>query len=225
MSEYTLLDTSTEHGLTMRIFQKGESFSIRVDTEDSELMNNGFHYSEDVLAELACEPIRSRAKAHVLVGGLGMGFTLASALKHVNADATVTVSELMAAVVRWNELYLGAGAGYPMQDKRTRIINQDVGKVMSEHKDTFDAIMLDVDNGPDGYTRDSNDSLYGLTGLTNAYESLRSGGVLTVWSAEPDIAFTQRMMKVGFEVEQQLVKSHPQQTHGARHTIWIGTRY
>ena len=225
MSEYTLLDTSTEHGLTMRIFQRGDEFSIRVDTEDSELMNNEFHYSEDVLAELACEPIRERKSAHVLVGGLGMGFTLASALKHVNADATVSVSELMAAVVRWNQLYLGKGADYPMRDKRTRIINQDVGKVMSEHKDSFDAIMLDVDNGPDGYTRDSNDSLYGLAGLTNAHEALKSGGVLTVWSAAPDIEFTQRMMKVGFEVEQKLVKSHPEQTHGARHTIWIGTRY
>jgi len=225
MIEYTLLDTSTEHGLTMRIFQRGDEFSIRVDSEDSELMNNEFHYSEDVLAELACEPIRERKSAHVLVGGLGMGFTLASALKHVNADATVSVSELMAAVVRWNQLYLGKGADYPMRDKRTRIINQDVGKVMSEHKDTFDAIMLDVDNGPDGYTRDSNDSLYGLAGLTNAHEALTSGGVLTVWSAAPDIEFTQRMMKVGFEVEQKLVKSHPEQTHGARHTIWIGTRY
>ena len=225
MDEYTLLDTSTEHGLTMRIFQRDESFSIRVDTEDSELMNNGFHYSEDVLAELACAPIKGRAKAHVLVGGLGMGFTLASALKHVNADATVTVSELMSAVVRWNELYLGKGAGFPLSDKRTRVINQDVGKVMSEHKDSFDAIMLDVDNGPDGYTRDSNDSLYGLNGLTNAHEALKSGGVLTVWSAAPDIEFTQRMMKVGFEVEQKLVKSHPEQTHGSRHTIWIGTRY
>ncbi|HIP07742.1 MAG TPA: hypothetical protein EYG66_07765 [Mariprofundaceae bacterium] len=225
MSEYILIDTSTEHGLTMRIFQQGESFSIRVDSEDSELMNNAFHYSEDVLAELACEPIRDRKNAHVLVGGLGMGFTLASALKHVNADATVSVSELMAAVVRWNQLYLGKGAGYPMRDKRTRIINQDVGKVMREHKNTFDAIMLDVDNGPDGYTRDSNDSLYGLAGLTEAYEALKSGGVLTIWSAAPDLAFTQRMMKVGFEVEQKLVKSHPEQTHGARHTIWIGTRY
>jgi len=225
MDEYTLLDSSTEHGLTMRIFQLGDEFSIRVDQTDSELMNNEFHYSEDVLAELACAPIRARKNAHVLVGGLGMGFTLASALKHTNADATVSVSELMAAVVRWNELYLGKGAGYPLRDARTRVINQDVGKVMSEHKDTFDAIMLDVDNGPDGFTRDSNDSLYGLVGLTNAHEALKSGGVLTVWSAAPDIEFTQRMMKVGFEVEQQLVKSHPQQTHGARHTIWIGTRY
>jgi len=169
--------------------------------------------------------VRHRDKVHVLVGGLGMGFTLASALKHSNADTTVSVSELMSAVIRWNEQYLGAGAGFPLLDQRVHVMNQDVGKVMSEHKNTFDAIMLDVDNGPDGFSRDSNDALYGLTGLTNAYEALKSGGVLTVWSAEPDLAFTQRMMKVGFEVEQQLVKTHPNQTHGARHTIWIGTRY
>ena len=225
MNEYTLLEASTEHGTTMRLFQRGDEFSIQVDGEDSELMNNGYHYSEDVLAELACEPVRARENAHVLVGGLGMGFTLASALKHSNADATVSVSELMAAVIRWNELYLGEGAGFPLRDQRVAVLNQDVGKVMSEHKNTFDAIMLDVDNGPDGFSRDSNDALYGLTGLTNAYEALKSGGVLTVWSAEPDIAFTQRMMKVGFEVEQQKVKTHPDQIFGARHTIWIGTRY
>lgn len=225
MREYTLLDTATEHGTTMRLFKKDKEFSIRVDHEESELMNNGFHFSEDVLAELACEPIRNREKAHVLVGGLGMGFTLASALQHVNSDATVTVSELMAAVIRWNELYLGAGAGFPLHDKRVRVLNQDVGRVMREHKESFDAIMLDVDNGPDGFTRDSNDSLYGLSGLTNAYEALKSGGVLTVWSAEADMVFTQRLMKAGFEVEQQLVKAHPDQTHGHRHTIWIARRY
>jgi len=225
MSEYTLLDTSTEHGTTMHLFQREEEFSIQVEGEDSELMNNGYHYSEDVLAELACKPVQNRKKAHVLVGGLGMGFTLASALKHIHSDATVSVSELMTAVVRWNELYLGEGAGFPLKDSRVKVLNQDVGKMMSDHKHTFDAIMLDVDNGPDGFSLDSNDALYGLTGLTNAYEALKSGGVLTVWSAEPDLAFTQRMMKVGFEVEQQKVKTHPDQTFGARHTIWIGTRY
>jgi len=225
MSSFTLLDTSTEHGTTMRLFRRDDEFSIQVDGEESELMNNGYHYSEDVLAELACEPVRDRKHSHVLVGGLGMGFTLASALKHCNADATVSVSELMSAVIRWNEQYLGEGAGFPLRDQRVNVMNHDVGKVMNEHKNTFDAIMLDVDNGPDGFTRDSNDALYGLIGLTNAYEALKPGGVLTVWSAEPDIAFTQRMMKVGFEVEQQLVKTHPNQSYGARHTIWIGTRY
>ena len=225
MNAYKLLDTSTEHGTTMRLFRRGDEYSIQVDGEDSELMNNGYHYSEDVLAELACEPVRGRKNVHVLVGGLGMGFTLSSALKHSNADATVSVSELMSAVITWNEKYLGEGSGFPLQDQRVSVLNQDVGKVMSEYKNTFDAIMLDVDNGPDGFSRDSNDALYGLTGLTNAYEALKPGGLLTVWSAEPDLAFTQRMMKVGFEVEQQKVKTHPDQTYGARHTIWIGTRH
>ncbi len=225
MTSYTLLDSSSEHGTTMRLLQRGKEFSIRVDGEDSELMNNSFHYSEDVLAELACNHLKHREKTHILVGGLGMGFTLASALKHSSPDTRVTVSELMSAVVRWNKKYLGVCAGFPLQDKRVSILEQDVGKVMTEHKNSFDAIMLDVDNGPDGFTRDSNDSLYGLQGLNNAYEALKPGGVLTVWSAAPDSAFTQRMMKVGFEVEQQLVKGHPAQTSGPRHTIWIGVRY
>ncbi|MDX8387945.1 MAG: hypothetical protein R8M46_05360 [Ghiorsea sp.] len=222
---FTLLDSSTEHGTTMHLFQCGDEFSIRVDKEDSELMNNNFHYSEDVLAEIVCKHVQALEKPHLLIGGLGMGFTLASALKHSVPNATITVSELMHAVVHWNQKYLGHVAGFPLKDKRVQIWEHDVGKVMVEHKNTFNGIMLDVDNGPDGYTRDSNDSLYGLQGLNNAYEALKPGGILTVWSAAPDIAFTQRMMKVGFEVEQQLVKAHPEQNSGPRHTIWSGVRY
>jgi spermidine synthase len=222
---YTLLDSSTEHGTTMHLFQRDDEFSIRVEKEDSELMNNEFHYSEDVLAKIACEHVHTREQPHLLIGGLGMGFTLASALKHSSASAKIIVSELMHAVVRWNQTYLAHLAEFPLHDNRVQVLEQDVGQVMTEHKNTFDAIMLDVDNGPDGYTRDSNDNLYGLQGLNNAYEALKPGGILTVWSAEPDIAFTQRMMKVGFEVEQQLVKAHPEQTSGPRHTIWSGVRY
>ncbi len=222
MIPYRLLDSATEHGTTLRLYQRGVDFSIRVD-KAGDLMNSRTHHSEDILAELACKPVASRKHPHLLVGGLGMGFTLAAALAHSGPDARITVSELMPAVVRWNREYLGIVAGFPLDDERVTVIEQDVGKIMHEHKNGFDAIMLDVDNGPDAFTRDDNDSLYGLRGLNNAYAALKPGGILTVWSAFPDESFTQRMMKVGFDVEQRRVRAHKNQA-SHRHTIWIGIR-
>jgi len=222
MIPYRLIDTATEHGTTLKLYQRGIDFSIRVD-KAGDLMNSRTHHSEDVLAELACKAIAGRKKPHLLVGGLGMGFTLATALSHCGPAARITVSELMPAVVRWNREYLGIVAGCPLDDKRVFVLEQDVGKVMSDHRNGFDAIMLDVDNGPDAFTRDDNDSLYGLYGLNNAYEALKPGGVLTVWSAFPDDAFTRRMMKVGFTVEQQRVRAHKNQANH-RHMIWIGIK-
>jgi len=222
MIPFKLIDTTCDHGTTMRLYQRGEEFSIRVD-KAGDLMNSRSHYSEDVLAELACEYIAGRENPHLLVGGLGMGFTLAAVLSHTSPAATVTVSELMPAVVRWNRGHLGSITGFPLNDERVIVVEQDVGKVMREHKNGFDAIMLDVDNGPDSFTRDDNDALYSLRGLNNAYDALRPGGVLTVWSVASDTAFTQRMMKVGFDVEQRRVRAHPAQ-RSLRHTIWIGIR-
>lgn len=222
MKPYLLLDTATEHDTTMKLYQRGDEFSIRVE-KAGELMNSRTHNSEDILAELACNKISDRNNAQLLVGGLGIGFTLATALTHSAPSATVTVSELMSAVVRWNRQYMGAVANYPLNDKRVVIIEQDVGKVMREHKQHFDAIMLDVDNGPDSFSRDDNNSLYGLRGLHNAYNALTDGGVLTVWSAFSDHTFTQRLKKVGFSVEAHKVKAHKSQRRGS-HTIWLAVR-
>ncbi len=222
MIPFRLLDTVTENGATLQLYQRGVDFSIRVD-KAGDLMNSRQHHSEDVLAELACKPIAHRENPQVLVGGLGMGFTLTAALSKVPASARVIVAELMPAVVRWNREYLGIVSGFPLDDERVSVLEQDVGKVMQDHKNGFDAIMLDVDNGPDAFTCDDNDSLYGLRGLNNAYSALKSGGVLTVWSAFPDERFTQRMMKIGFDVEQQRVRAHKNQA-GRRHTIWIGVK-
>ncbi|OIO70270.1 MAG: hypothetical protein COW62_08495 [Zetaproteobacteria bacterium CG17_big_fil_post_rev_8_21_14_2_50_50_13] len=224
MTPYTLIDSSTEHGTTLRLLQAGDEFTIRVDGEHGELMHCSVHNSEDVLAELACRHITGRENPRLLVGGLGMGYTLASALLHSGPDARITVAELMPAVVRWNREYIGGFAGHPLNDPRVDVIIQDVGKVMRSHIDTFDAIMLDVDNGPDGYTRDDNDNLYGLSGLEIAFEALKPGGVLTVWSADRDHNFTQRLMKIGFEVETKLVDEHIDGL-GAKHTIWVAVRY
>ncbi len=222
MIPFDEIDKASDHGGIMRLYQRGEEWSIRVDKQ-GELMNSRAHNSEDVLAELACAHVAGRKSAHLLVGGLGMGFTLRAALDHAGPDATVTVSELVPAVVRWNREHLGALAGFPLDDPRVVVLEQDVGRVMREHEEGFDAIMLDVDNGPDAFTREDNESLYGYPGLNNAYDALRPGGVLTVWSAAPDISFAQRMMKVGFDVEERRVRAVVTES-GGRHTIWIGIR-
>ncbi|MDX8397342.1 MAG: MnmC family methyltransferase [Mariprofundaceae bacterium] len=224
MTDYTLLDSSHENGTTLRLLQRGDEFTIRVDHQDGELMHSSVHNSEDVLAEIACKHIANRESPSLLVGGLGMGYTLAAALKYSSQDARISVAELMPAVVRWNQGVLGQIAGHPLKSSRVDVMIQDVGKVMREHKNSFDAIMLDVDNGPDGFTRDNNDSLYGLNGLEIAYEALKPNGVLTVWSADTDLAFTQRLMKLGFEVEERRVREDTQE-RGAIHTIWIAIRY
>jgi len=222
MIPFDEIDKASDHGGIMRLYQRGDEWSIRVDKQ-GELMNSRAHNSEDVLAELACAHVSGRTAVHLLVGGLGMGFTLRAALDHAGPDATVTVSELVPAVVRWNREHLGALAGFPLDDPRVVVLEQDVARVMREHEECFDAIMLDVDNGPDAFTREDNESLYGYPGLNNAYDALRPGGVLTVWSAAPDVSFAQRMMKVGFDVEERRVRAVATES-GGRHTIWIGIR-
>lgn len=222
MIPYTLLATATEYGTTLKLYQRGKEFSIRVD-KVGELMNSRLHHSEEALAKLACDHILGIDHPKLLIGGLGMGFTLAEALKHASSSASLIVAELMPAVVHWNRQYLGEIAEFPLLDERVEILQQDVGKIMFEHKNSFDAIMLDVDNGPDGFTRDDNDALYGLRGLNNAYDALKPGGVLTVWSAFSDEGFTQRMRKVGFDVHQHRVRAQNAK-RGAQHTIWVAIR-
>ncbi len=221
MIPHTLIDTATHAGTTLRLYRRGAEFSIRVD-KAGELMNSRAHHSEDVLAELACKMIAGRQNPHLLVGGLGIGFTLAAVLAHTGPDARVTVSELFPAVVRWNQDYMGQLSGFPLNDTRVQVLEQDVAQVMREHKN-LDAIMLDVDNGPSSFTHGDNDALYGLHGLSLAFDALKPGGVLTVWSATDDPAFTRRMEKTGFQVTQQRAGSHKAR-RGNRHTIWIGVR-
>jgi len=222
MIPYLLIDTASYAETTLRLYQRGDEFSIRVD-KAGELMNSRAHHSEEVLAELACKQISDRKSPHLLVGGLGIGFTLAAVLSHTGTDARVTVSELIPAVVRWNRDYMGRLAGFPLNDTRVNVLEQDVGLVMRQHPNSFDAIMLDVDNGPSSFTCDDNDSLYSMRGLSSAYQALKSGGVLTVWSATDDPAFTRRMTQAGFAVTQQRVGSHNTR-RGNQHTIWIGVR-
>ncbi len=185
-------------------------------------MNSRVHGSEDALAEHACARLVDRSSPHLLIGGLGMGFTLAAALRQLGDQARVFVAELIPAVVAWNRGPLGERAGHPLLDPRVTVHEGDVARILKAKQQAYDAILLDVDNGPEGLTRKENDWLYSINGLSAAYASLRPQGVLAVWSAGPDRDFTQRLRKVGLEVDEARVRAHG--AKGTRHIIWLARR-
>lgn len=205
-------------GGELRLFREGPEFSIKI-AGGGELMHSRAHGSEDRLAEITCTRIAARPAPRVLIGGLGMGFTLAAALKHLGPTATVVVAELVPAVVEWNHGPLGEHAGRPLTDARASVEVGDVALVLQRERAAFDAILLDVDNGPQGLTHKRNDWLYSLPGLEAAMAALRPGGVLAIWSAGPDPLFTIRLKKARFRVEQVPVRAHGNK--GARHLIWL----
>lgn len=201
--------------------KRGTEFSIRVAA--TELMNSRIHGSEDALAELTCSRISRKPGRRILIGGLGMGYTLAAALQHSDDDSLITVAELIPAVIRWNREHLGHLAGNPLADGRVFVRQEDVAKTITREKSIWDAIILDVDNGPDGLTRKVNDRLYGLSGLKNAFLALRNGGVLSIWSSGTDEQFTSRLKQCRFQTEIVTVRAR-KPGKGARHTIWLATK-
>jgi spermidine synthase len=205
----------------LRLYRRNDEFSIKI-MGRGELMNSRVHGSEDALAEQTCARLVGCLKPRLLVGGLGMGFTLAAALRHVGAQAQVVVAELVPAVVAWNRGPLGEPSGHPLQDPRVTVCEGDVARMLMAERQAYDAILLDVDNGPEGLTRKANDWLYSMDGLSAAYAALRPQGVLAVWSAGPDQNFLQRLRKVGFEVDEVRVRAHG--SKGARHIIWFARR-
>jgi len=207
-------------GKRLSLHRRDSEFSIRVG--GGELMNSRSHGSEEKLAELACARLAGRDEAQVLIGGLGMGFTLAAALRQLGAAARLTVAELVPQVVAWNRGPLAELAGNPLSDPRVTVCEGDVARMIKARPLAYDAILLDVDNGPEGLTHSDNDWLYGSDGLSAAYAALRPGGVLAVWSAGRDPAFTGRLRKAGFEVEEVRVRARG--SKGARHIIWLARR-
>jgi spermidine synthase len=205
--------------ITLR--QRGTEFSIR--TADTELMNSRLHGSEDALAELTCSRIKQKNGLRILIGGLGMGYTLAAALAQSEKDTLITVSELIPAVVRWNRQHLGHLAGRPLDDPRVSIQEEDVAESIRRNKSAWDAILLDVDNGPDGLTLKANDRLYDISGLKTTFSALRPGGILAVWSSGPDEAFTCRLKRCQFQTETVTVRAR-KPGKGARHTIWLAEK-
>jgi spermidine synthase len=223
MTIWKLLDTAQipGNGGELELHQQDAEFSIGI-AGGANLMNTWEHSSEDALAELACRKFAGHPHPRVLIGGLGMGFTLAAALRLLGPGAQVVVAELVPEVVEWNRGPLGAHAGYPLLDDRTRVREGDVAKLLKSEKKAYDAILLDVDNGPEGLTRKRNEWLYSMDGLTVAYTALRPQGTLAVWSAGPDGNFTERLKKTGFKVRQSRVRAR--QEEGALHTIWLAER-
>lgn len=222
MIPWTQLGTTTvPGGGELRLMQRGAEFSIRLG--HNELMNSRIHGSEEMLAEIACARIGRRARPRVLIGGLGMGFTLRAALDSLVQDAEVVVAELVPAVIAWNRGPLAALSGNALADTRVILHEGDVAVRIRSEQATCEAILLDVDNGPDGLTRSDNDRLYDLEGLKAAHRALRPGGVLAVWSAGEDRKFTERLRKVGFVAEEVRTRARGARG-GARHVIWIAIR-
>jgi spermidine synthase len=221
MIPWSLEDTAKiPGGDELRLMRRGAEFSIRLG--QFELMNSRLSGSEKALATLSCSRIRARKSPTVLIGGLGMGFTLRSALEELGADARIVVAELVPAVVAWARGPMAEVFGSSLTDPRVSIREVDVGDLIGSARSAYDAILLDVDNGPDGLTRKANDRLYGFGGLAAARTALRAGGVLAVWSSAPDNGFMARLRKSGFGVDEVRVHAHGKR--GARHVIWIAAK-
>jgi len=206
------------HGGEVTLLKRGTEFSMR--TAGTELMNSRIHGSESALAELTCSRIKRKSGLRFLIGGLGMGYTLAAALEQSEPDTLVTVSELIPAVVRWNREHLGHLAGMPLDDPRVSVEEEDVAETIRKRTSAWDAILLDVDNGPDGLTRKANDRIYGSSGLKTSFSALRPGGILAVWSSGADEAFTRRLKQCGFQTETVTLRAR-KPGKGGRHTIWL----
>lgn len=221
MIPWSLIDTAQIPGGegALRLMRRGAEFSIMLG--GNELMNSRLSGSEEALATLSCERI-SRAEPRILIGGLGMGFTLRAVLAVTAPKAQVVVAELVPAVVAWARGPMAALHGSSLTDPRVSIQEADVGQLIRAARASYDAILLDVDNGPDGLTREANDGLYHMAGLTAARAALRPGGVLAVWSSGPDRNFTKRLQSAGFGVEEIRVRANGR-SGGARHVVWIAT--
>ncbi len=220
MTPWETLDrATTPAGNELVLRRRGDEYVIRVDGKD--LMGSRAHASEEALAKLTCEAIATRPTLRILIGGLGMGFTVRAALDALPREAQVDVAELLPAVVRWNRGPLSALAKNPLADRRTHVLEGDVVDIITSASGIYDAILLDVDNGPEALTTQNNARLYSLEGLASAARALKPGGTLAVWSAFEDAKFTKRLATANFNARTERVRA----THngGSRHTLWLAT--
>ena len=211
--------TRTPDGEDMSLTRQGHEYVILANGKP--LMSSRMHGSEEALAAFGCRDARLRESPHVLIGGLGMGFTLRATLDLLPPGATVVVAELVPAVVEWNRGPLAALAGDPLQDPRVRIEIGDVVATLQSSVRRFDAVLLDVDNGPAAFTATRNARLYDDNGLAAARSALTENGVLAVWSAWEDRRFEQRLRYAGFTVTVERVRARLKKG-GPRHTIFLG---
>lgn len=219
MKPFELLAHSrTADGTVLKLVRRDTEYLILAD--DKPLMSSRMHGSEEALALAACRAARTWKQPHVLIGGLGMGFTLRAALQILPPQASVVVVELAPAVVEWNRGPLGELAAHPLKDERVRVEIDDVAATLASQPHQFDAVLLDVDNGPAAFTVSNNASLYDNVGLATAFRALKHDGVLAVWSARADKKFEQRLVQAGFTVEVERAPARGKNS-GARHTIYL----
>jgi len=217
-----LIDTAQlPDGGTLRLMNRGADFSILFGR--NELMSSRLRGSEEALATLACEHLHGRARPRMLIGGLGMGFTLRAALGALPADAAIVVAELVPEILAWAEGPLSHLFGDSLSDPRVAIELRDVQLCIAGARPGYDAILLDVDNGPDGLIHAANDRLYGGPGLRAAHAALNPGGILAIWSAYPDRAFAERLARAGFAVDERKVRATGGRK-GAHHIVWLATK-
>ncbi|MGJ8570676.1 MAG: spermidine synthase [Hoeflea sp.] len=222
MIPWERLDTvRLEEGVELKLMRRGHEFSIMLGS--NELMNSRLSGSEEALAELAAQKLEGRAQARMLIGGLGMGFTLRAALKGLGDDARITVAELVPAVIDWARGPMASVFDGCLEEDRVSVHQGDVGELIRGSDDLWDAILLDVDNGPDGLTRTGNDALYSAAGLASALRALTPGGIFSVWSSAADAAFTRRLKQAGFAVTEVRTRASTKK-RGARHMIWVATK-
>lgn len=207
-------------GAELRLMQRGGEFSITVGAD--ELMNSRRGGSEKALGDLACRSLRDAPTPRVLIGGLGMGFTLRAVLAALSPQAEITVAELVSEVIAWARGPLAGVFDGGLDDPRVRLVQGDVASLIGRAQTAYDAIILDIDNGPDGLVRSANDGLYRSHGLAAVRRALRPGGVLAIWSATHDAAFTRRLATAGFSVQEHTARSGGRNS-GARHLVWIGS--
>jgi spermidine synthase len=212
-------ETCTPDEAQVRLMRQGGEYVIFANGKS--LMSSRMHGSEEALATLACQRARTLTAPCVLVGGLGMGFTLRATLDLLPRGATVVVAELLPAVVEWNRGPLGPLAEHPLKDRRVHVDVGDVAATLRSSAGRFDAVVLDVDNGPDAFTVSDNAWLYSDRGLASVRAALTIGGVLAVWSAWEDRKFEQRLRYGGFDVDVERVRARLKKG-GARHTIFLG---
>ncbi len=217
-----LATATAPDGEALRLLRRGDEFSIRL-ADGNELMNSRLGGSEEALGTLALDRLVGRSAPRVLIGGLGMGFTLRAVQAIAPPEARLIVSEIVPDIITWAKEHMVEVFGAALSDPRLEVRTGDVLAEIRQATDTFDAILLDVDNGPDGLVRADNGALYGVEGLQSARRALAPGGVLAVWSAAPDAAFSKRLSRCGFDVSEHTVRAG-RTKRGARHTIWIAVR-
>ncbi len=222
MQPRELIDTAPiPGGQELKLYRRGGDYMIVLDR--NELMSSRMSGSEKALAVFTLDRLKHASDPHLLVGGYGMGFTLRAALAQMGPGGRITLAELVPQIIAWARgpmVDLAAGC---LDDPRVRLVEGDVAAAIASASGSYDAILLDVDNGPDGLTTPSNDRLYSVTGLATAKAALKSGGILAIWSAAPDVAFTRRLRDAGFLVEEVAVKARDN-GKGPRHVIWFATK-